>query len=124
MYTMEASLFLQSIAVLATVSLISADGLTLSLSYPDSSESSMVRFTCYDGEDRAVTATFQRNGEDITDQMSVITNSRGILEFMLTQEQGLGDTFTCTDSNTTSNPITLPGEMCIVYYDKYTHTIE
>ena len=110
-YTMKTSQMLQSVFVLATLCLISADGLSLSLSHPDSSDSSIVRFTCYDGEDRAVTATFQRNGEEITDQISVIINSAGILEFEQNLDQGLGDTFTCTDNGITSNAVTLPGEL-------------
>ena len=109
--------FLQSILLLVIVSsLTSADGLTLSLSHPDPSDLSIIRFTCKDGEYRAVTATFQKNGENITDQISVIINRGGILEFEQTSNQGLGGTFTCTDNGITSNAITLPGE------NMHTHT--
>ena len=108
---MKISQMLQSVLVLAAISLISADELSLSLSHPDSRDLSIVRFTCYDGEDRAVTATFQKNGEEITDQISVIINSGGILEFEQNLDQGFGDTFTCTDNGITSNAVTLPGEL-------------
>ena len=108
---MEASPFLQSIAVLATLSLVSADGLTLSLEQPHSSDPSLVTFTCYDGELRAATATFLRNGEEITDQVSVIIKSGGTLLFRIFPGQHLGGTFTCTDHDVTSNAITLPGEL-------------
>ena len=109
---MKTSRMLQSvIIVLATASLLSADELTLSFSHPDSSDLSIARFTCKDGEDRAVTATFQKNGEDITDEMSVIINSGGILEFEQNLEQGLGGTFTCTDNGIISNAVTLPSEL-------------
>ena len=110
-YKMKSSQLLQSIVVLVVVSLTSAEGLSLSLSYPDSSNPSIIRFTCKNGEDRALTATFQKNGEEITDQVSVIINSAGILEFAQTSRNGLGGTFTCTDNGVTSNSITLPGEL-------------
>ena len=102
---------LLSVVVLVVVSLTSAEELSLSLSYPDSSNPSIVRFTCKNGEERALTATFQKNGEEITDQVSVIINSAGILEFMSSAAQGLGGTFTCSDNGITSNAVTLPSEL-------------
>jgi hypothetical protein len=105
---------LLSIVVLVVVSLTSAEELSLSLSYPDSSNPSIIRFTCKNGEDRAMTATFQKNGEEITDQVSVIINSADILEFAQTSSNGLGGTFTCTDNGATSNAVTLPGTILTV----------
>ena len=110
---MKTCQLLQSVVVLVVVSLTSAEGLSLSLSYPDSSNPTIIRFTCKNGEDRAVTATFQQNGEEITDQES----SGGILTFMIIQGKGLGDTFTCTDENgITSNAVSLPSELAIICY--------
>ena len=104
---MKISQVLQSIVVLVAVYLTTAEGLTLSLTHP---ETSIVRFTCKNGQNRADSATFQKNGVDIVDDESVIINDGGILELRLTPSQGLGGSFTCSENGIVSNTITLPGE--------------
>ena len=108
---MKSSQLLLSIVVLVVVSLTSAEGLSLSLSYPVSGNPTVIRLTCKNSEGTAATATFQRNGEEITDQVSVIINSMGVLVFTFSPNQELGGRFTCTDNGITSNTVTLPGEL-------------
>ena len=99
------------LALVVSLQLTSVRSLTLFVTYPDSANPSTVRLSCMNGANRSENAMFQRNGVDVTVQVTPSITFPGIVEFTMSQE--LGGSFTCTADGDISNTVTLPGEDAI-----------